>query len=78
MEEAALRGEYRVVYVTPEKLVGSGGDDADDGGGYAAATSYFMSRLGEMARTSTAVTPQYVSRQPPARRQKKKGLDPSV
>lgn len=48
VQEAALRGEYRVVYVTPEKLVGGGGGNEGDDGGYAAATQYFMSRLREM------------------------------
>ena len=48
VEAAALRGDYRVVYVTPEKLVGSRGDENDPGSGGDAASSYFLSRLREM------------------------------
>ena len=44
VEENALRGAYRVVYVTPEKLVGSFGDDTGGNG-------YFLSRLKEMVRS---------------------------
>lgn len=45
VEAAALRGEYRVVYVTPEKIVGAGleSENRDP-----AADSYFLSRLREM------------------------------
>ena len=49
VEAAALRGDYRVVYVTPEKLVGSRGDE-NEGNGFGGdpASSYFLSRLREM------------------------------
>jgi ATP-dependent DNA helicase RecQ/Werner syndrome ATP-dependent helicase len=43
VEERALRGDFRVVYVTPEKLVGD--IEGADGG---AGASYFVSRLRDM------------------------------
>ena len=46
VEERALRGDFRVVYVTPEKLVG----DIDGGDGGSFGSSYFVSRLRDMAR----------------------------
>ena len=48
VEEKALRGEYKVLYVTPEKLVGFRGDDEDGKPVGNASPTYFVSRLKEM------------------------------